>query len=48
MSSFPGAIYDGQGKSLDPTVPDLTRDQIDACSYRSLVSDRNMTPIARV
>ena len=48
MTTFPGFVYDGQGKSLDPTVPDLTRDQIDACSYRSLVSDRNTAPIARV
>ena len=48
MSGFPGFIYDGQGKSLDPTVPDLVQDQLDAYPYRSLVSDRNTTLIARV
>ena len=48
MTSFPGFIYDGQGKSLDPTVPDLTRDQLDAYPHRSLVSDQNTAPIARV
>ena len=48
MSSFPGFIYDGQGKSLDPTVPDLLQDQLDAYPHRSLVSDRNTIPIARV
>ena len=48
MSSFPGAIYDGQGKSLDPALPDLVQDQLDAYPHRSLVSDRNTAPIARV
>ena len=48
MSSFPGAIYNGQGKSLDPTVPDLAQEQIDACPHRSMVTDRNLAPIVRV
>ena len=48
MSSFPGGIYDGQGANLDPTVLDLTQDQIDACPHRSLVTDRDAAPIIRV
>ena len=48
MTSFPGTIYNGEGTSLDPTVPDLTQEQIDACPHRSLVSDQNSAPIARI
>ncbi len=48
MSSFPGAIYDGQGKSLDPTVPDLVQEQINGCPHRSMVTDRDLAPVARV
>ena len=29
MTGFPGSIYDGQGRSLDPTVPDLVEDRLD-------------------
>lgn len=48
MSYFPGTIYNGEGTSLDPTVPNLTQDQIDGCPHRSLVSDQNLAPIARI
>ena len=48
MTSFPGSIYDGRGASLDPTVPDLVQEQIDACPHRSLVTDRDAAPIVRV
>ncbi len=48
MSSFPGAIYDGQGKSLDPTVPDLLQEQLDGYPHRSMVTDRDVAPVARV
>jgi len=48
MSSFPGAIYDGQGKSLDPTVPDLLQEQLDRYPHRSMVTDRDVAPVARV
>ena len=48
MSSFPGSIYDGKGASLDPTMPDLTRGQIDACPHSSMVTRRAYAPIARV
>lgn len=48
MTTFPGAIYDGRGASLDPTMPDLVQDQLDACPHRSLVTDRDAAPITRV
>ena len=48
MTTFPGSIYDGQGTSLDPTIPDLVQDQLDAYPHRSVVTDRNRAPIARV
>ena len=48
MTTFPGAIYDGQGASLDPTVPDLAQEQFDACPHRSLVAEHDRAPVARV
>ncbi len=48
MTTFPGAIYDGQGKSLDPTVPDLLQEQLDGYPHRSMVTDRDLVPVARV
>ena len=48
MSSFPGGIYDADGKSLDLTMPDLLQEQIDGCPHRFLVSDRKSAPVARV
>ena len=48
MTTFPGAIYDDDGKSLDPTVPDLVQEQVDADPHRSLVTDRDAAPIVRV
>ena len=48
MSSFPGGIYDADGKSLDLTMPDLLQEQIDGCPHRFLVSTRNSAPVARV
>ena len=48
VMTFPGAIYDGQGKSLDPTVPDLLQEQLDGYPHRSMVTDRDVAPVARV
>ena len=48
MTAFPGAIYDGQGASLDPTIPDLVQEQLDTYPHRSLVTDRNRAPIVHV
>ena len=47
-TTFPGTIYDGRGNSLDPTVPNLEQEQIDACPHASLVTDRDVAPIVRV
>ncbi len=46
--TFPGAIYDGQGKSLDPTIPDLLQEQLDGYPHRSMVKDRNLAPVVRM
>jgi len=46
--TFPGAIYDGEGKSLDPTIPDLLQEQLDGYPHRSMVKDRDLAPVARV
>ncbi len=48
MSSFPGAIYNAQGKSLDPTIPDLRPEQLDGYPHRSLVTDRDLAPVDRI
>ena len=48
MTIFPGSIYDADGKSLDPTVPDLLQEQLDAYPHRSMVTDRDVAPVARV
>ena len=48
MSSFPGIIYDGDGRSLDPTVPDLLQKQIDDSPHSSMVTKRVSAPVARV
>ena len=48
MSSFPGTIYDGEGKNLDPAVPDLLQEQIDDSPYSSMVTKRVSAPVARV
>ena len=48
MTGFPGNIYGRGGKSLDPTVPDLARGQIDGCPHRCVLSYRNLAPIVCV
>ena len=48
MSGFPGGVYDADGKSVVLTMPDLLREQVDACPYRSVVKDRDMAPVALV
>ncbi len=48
MSIFPGTIYDGQGRSLDPTVPDLLQEQINRCLICCMVTKQGLAPIARV
>ncbi len=46
--TFPGTIYDGEGISLDPTVPDLLQEQINDCPHRCMVTKQGLAPIARV
>ena len=48
MSGFPGTLYDGQGKSLDPTIPDLLQEHLEGYPYRSMVMDRLLAPVARI
>lgn len=48
MSSFPGIIYDGDGKSLDLTVPDLAPERISSYPHRSIILSQDMAPTARV
>ncbi len=45
MSGFPGVIYNAQGKSLDPTIPDLRPEQLDSYPHCSLVTDRDLAPV---
>lgn len=47
-AGFPGTLYGAEGKSLDPIVPDLAQDAVDACPHRSTVTDRDGVPVARV
>ena len=48
MSSFPGSIHDANGRSLDPTLPDLLQEQLDDYPHRSMVTDRDEAPVARI
>ena len=48
MSRFPGTIYDGDGKSLDPTVPDLAPERIRSYPHCSIILSQDMAPTARV
>ncbi len=47
-AGFPGTTYEGQGKSLDLTVPDLLQEQLDDYPHRSIITDRDVAPVARV
>ena len=46
--AFPGAIYCVDGRSLDPALPDLRGEDLDAYPHRTLVTDRGVAPVARV
>ena len=37
MSTFPGSIFDGEGRPLDNRASDLTQQEIDASVHRSAV-----------
>ncbi len=48
MSIFPGAVFNAEGASLDPTIPDLTQETLDGYQHRSMVAQDGAAPIARV
>ena len=48
MSSFPGAMFEAKGVSLDPVIPDLTKEKLDEYPHRSMVARDGAAPIARV
>ena len=48
MSSFPGAMFNAEGASLDATIPDLTEETLDEYPHRSMVARSGTAPIARV
>ncbi len=48
MSSFPGAMFDTEGVSLDSTIPDLTEGKLVEYPHSSMVARDGTAPIARV
>ncbi len=48
MSSFPSAIFNAEGASLDATMPDLTESTLIEYPHRSMVARDGAGPIARV
>ena len=48
MSSFPGAMFNAEGVSLDPTIPDLTEGKLVEYTHRSMVARDGTAPVARV
>jgi len=46
--TFPGAMFNAEGASLDATIPDLTQDKLDEYLHRSMVARDSAAPIARV
>ena len=48
MSTFPGAMFNAEGVSLDETIPDLTEERLVEYPHRSMVVRDGAAPIARV
>ncbi len=48
MSIFPGAVFNAEGVSLDPAIPDLTQETLDGYQHRSMVARDGVAPIAQV
>lgn len=46
--AFPGAVYDGSGRSLDLIPPDLRQADVSGAAWRSVVAQRAGASIARV
>ena len=47
-SSFPGAMFNAEGASLDPTIPDLTEEKLIEYPHRSMVARDGAASVARV
>ena len=47
MTRFPGLRFDEVARSLNPDVPDLTQEQVDACRFKSMVSLQDLAPIGQ-
>ena len=47
-TTFPGCIYDPQGKRLDRPGPDMTQDQLNEHEHQTLLADRDGVEVARV
>ena len=45
---FPGAIFNAEGTSLDPTIPDLTEETLVEYPHRSMVARDGAAPIFQV
>ena len=48
MTSFPGAMFNAEGVSLDATIPDLTEEKLGEYPHRSMVARDGLAPVARV
>jgi hypothetical protein len=48
MTTFPGAMFNAEGASLDPTIPDLTEETLVDYPHRSMVARDGGAPIASV
>ena len=46
MSSFPGAMFNAEGASLDSTIPDFTQERLIEYPHRSMVAQDGVAPIA--
>ena len=44
----PSAIYDADGRNLNPTLPDLRQSDLEVCPHRALVTDRDAALVARI
>ncbi len=48
MSSFPGAMFNAEGASLDATIPDLTEETLIEHPHRTMVARDDVAPVACV
>jgi hypothetical protein len=48
VTAFPGTMFEAKGVSLDPAIPDLTKEKLDEYPHHSMVARDGAAPIARV